>query len=63
VQTTVDVHEPIGSDIILHLSAGDQSFVARVDAHSEARMGRPAEVVFNMRKLHLFSPQTSQAII
>ncbi len=63
VQTTVDVHEPIGSDIILHLSAGDQLFVARVDAHSEARMGRPAEVVFNMRKMHLFAPETSQAIV
>jgi multiple sugar transport system ATP-binding protein len=63
VRSTVDGHEPIGSDIILHLSAGDQAVIARVDAHSEARMGRPLEVVFNMRKMHLFNPQTSQAII
>jgi len=63
VGTTVDVHEPIGSDIILHLSAGDHAVIARVDAHSVARMGRPLEVVFNMRKMHLFNPQTSQAII
>ncbi len=63
VRSTVDVHEPIGSDIILHLSAGDHAVIARVDAHSEARMGRPLDVVFNMRKMHLFNPQTSQAII
>ncbi|MGH2626982.1 MAG: ABC transporter ATP-binding protein [Anaerolineales bacterium] len=63
VRTTVDVHEPIGSDIILYLTAGEHTVIARVDAHSEARMGKPAEVVFNMRKLHLFAPETSQAII
>jgi len=63
VRATVDVHEPIGSDIILHLTVGEHIVIARVDAHSEARMGRPAEVVFNMRKLHLFAPETSQAII
>ncbi|MDR7426062.1 MAG: ABC transporter ATP-binding protein [Armatimonadota bacterium] len=63
VRATVDVHEPIGSDIILYLTTGDQSVVARVDAKSEARMGLPVEVVFNMRKLHLFDPDTAQAII
>jgi multiple sugar transport system ATP-binding protein len=63
VRATVDVHEPIGSDIILYLTTGDQSVVARVDAKSEARMGLPVEVVFNMRKLHLFDPETAQAII
>ncbi|HEV8340295.1 MAG TPA: sn-glycerol-3-phosphate ABC transporter ATP-binding protein UgpC [bacterium] len=63
VRATVDVHEPIGSDIILYLTLGEHTVIARVDAHSEARMGKPAEVVFNMRKLHLFSPETSQAII
>ncbi len=63
VHATVDVHEPIGSDIILYLTTGDQSVVARVDAHSEAQMGRPLDVVFNMRKMHMFHPTTSQAII
>jgi len=63
VRANVDVHEPIGSDIILHLSAGDHTVIARVDAHSEARMGKPTEVVFNMRKLHLFAPETSEAIV
>ncbi len=63
LKAMVDVHEPLGSDVILYLSTGPHSIVARVDAHSDARMGQPAEVVFNMRKMHLFDPQTHQVII
>src|SRR6516225_9217417 len=48
VRAAVDVHEPLGSDIILYLTAGEHSIVARVDAHSQARMGQTAEVVMDM---------------
>ncbi len=63
LQATVEVHEPLGSDVILYLSTGPHSIVARVDAHSQARMGQGAEVIINMRKMHLFDPQSHQAII
>ena len=63
VRGMVDVHEPLGSDIILYVTVGDQQVIARVDAHSQAQMGRPAEIVFNMRKMHLFNPQTTMAIL
>jgi multiple sugar transport system ATP-binding protein len=63
LKAMVEVHEPLGSDVILHLSSGPHLIVARVDAHSQARMGQTAEVVFNMRKMHLFDPQSHQAII
>jgi multiple sugar transport system ATP-binding protein len=63
LRSMVEVHEPLGSDVILYLSSGAHSIVARVDAHSEAKMGQTAEVVFNMRRLHLFDPQTHQAIV
>jgi multiple sugar transport system ATP-binding protein len=63
LRAMVDVHEPLGSDVILHLSSGAQAIVARVDAHSGARMGHETEVVFNMRKMHLFDPQTHAAIV
>ncbi len=59
----VDVHEPLGSDVIVHLSSGSLSIVARVDAHSQAKMGQQADVVFNMRKMHLFDQQTHTVII
>ncbi len=63
IKAGVDVHEPLGSDVILYLTVGGQSIVARVDARSQAKMGASVEVVVNMRKMHLFSPDTQQAII
>jgi multiple sugar transport system ATP-binding protein len=59
----VDVHEPLGSDVILYLTAGQHSIVARVDARSEAKMGQSIEVVMTMPKMHLFNPETQAAII
>jgi multiple sugar transport system ATP-binding protein len=59
----VDVHEPLGSDVILYLTAGTHSIVARVDARTTAKMGDTIEVVYNMRKLHLFDPATQAAIL
>ncbi|HXF82020.1 MAG TPA: sn-glycerol-3-phosphate ABC transporter ATP-binding protein UgpC [bacterium] len=63
IRATVDVHEPLGSDVILYLTVGAQSIVARVDAKTQARMGQGIEVVLDMRKMHLFDPQTEQAIL
>ena len=63
IKATVDVHEPLGSDSILYLTAGAHSIVARVDARTQARMGDSVEVIFNMRKMHLFNPETQQAIL
>ncbi|HEV2359697.1 MAG TPA: sn-glycerol-3-phosphate ABC transporter ATP-binding protein UgpC [bacterium] len=63
LRAQVDVHEPLGSDVILYLSAGTHSLVARVDAHTQARMGQSTEVVFNMKKMHVFNPETHAAIL
>ena len=63
LRAQVDVHEPLGSDVILYLTAGQHSLVARVDAHTQARMGQATEVVFNMKKMHVFNPETHAAII
>ncbi|HLW60574.1 MAG TPA: sn-glycerol-3-phosphate ABC transporter ATP-binding protein UgpC [bacterium] len=62
VKAAVDVHEPLGSDIILYLTAGEHNIVARVDARSQARMGQSAEVVLDMRKMHVFNAETHEAI-
>ena len=63
LRAQVDVHEPLGSDVILYLSAGQHNLVARVDAHTQAKMGQATEVVFNMKKMHLFNPETHAAIL
>ncbi len=63
LRANVDVHEPLGSDIILYLTAGDHSIVARVDARSQARMGQATEVVLDMKKMHVFNPETHAAVL
>ena len=63
VRAAVDVHEPLGSDIILYLTAGDHSIVARVDARSQARMGQTTEVVLDMKKMHVFNPDSHEAVL
>jgi multiple sugar transport system ATP-binding protein len=62
VETTVEVTELMGNEIFLYLSAGDHSFVARVDPRTHARMGDQMQVVFNMDNMHIFDPDTEQAI-
>ncbi|NPV79717.1 MAG: ABC transporter ATP-binding protein [Firmicutes bacterium] len=62
VTASVDVMEPMGSEVYLYLSSGDNSFVARVDPHTRARDGMTHQVVMNTDRCHLFDPKTERAI-
>ncbi len=58
----VDVTELMGNEIQLYVTAGEHSFVARVDPRTKVRMGESIQVAFNMGNMHLFDPETEQAI-
>lgn len=60
---TVEVIEPMGSEVNLYLNTGKHSFVARVDAHDRAEVNQDLEVVFNMSKVHFFDCQTEKTIV
>ncbi len=63
IKVKVDVREPLGSEVLLHLlTEDDQRFVAQVDARTEARSGEHMEVVFDMQLSHVFDPQTGLAL-
>ncbi|MBI3538182.1 MAG: ABC transporter ATP-binding protein [Chloroflexi bacterium] len=62
VQATVDVLEPMGSEIFLYLLSGKQNYIARVDPRSQARPGASLEVMVNLDRVHLFDKQTERAI-
>jgi multiple sugar transport system ATP-binding protein len=62
VRTTVDVVEPMGAEIILYLSAGSASLVARVDVHTKAKELQSIDMVFDMEKAHLFEKESEVAI-
>ncbi len=62
IAARVDVTELMGNEILLYLLTGKNTFVARVDPRSNLRVGKQAEVVFNMDKFHVFDSVTEQAI-
>jgi multiple sugar transport system ATP-binding protein len=62
ITATVDVVEPMGSEIYLYLNAGNNSFVARVSNQDTATVNQDLQLVFDMSKAHFFDPKTEQAI-
>lgn len=59
----VEVVEPMGAEIYLYLKSASHQFIARVNPHVCAKIHRPFEVVFNMRRAHFFDPRTQQTIV
>jgi multiple sugar transport system ATP-binding protein len=62
VDGTIDVTELMGNEIQLYVTSGEHTFVARVDPRTKATMGEKFRIVFNMNNVHLFDPETEQAI-
>ena len=62
ITATVEVVEPIGSEIYLFLNAGRNSFVARVNNQDTAAPNQDVQVVFDMSKAHFFDPVSEEAL-
>ena len=60
--STIEVVEPMGSEVLLYLSTGKNTLVARVEPQSEAKVNQEIELVFNMDKIHLFDKDTLDRI-
>jgi multiple sugar transport system ATP-binding protein len=63
IRASIEVLEPLGSEIILELSARGYTFTARMDPQLRARMHDELQVYFDMSRSHLFDRQTEQAIV
>ena len=62
ITATVDVVEPMGSEIYLYLNAGNNNFVARVSNQDTAHVNQDLQLVFDMSKAHFFDTETQEAI-
>jgi multiple sugar transport system ATP-binding protein len=58
VPAKVTVVEPLGSEVIVELSAGDHTFVGRLDPTTAARPMQEMAVYFDMSRFHLFDAET-----
>ncbi len=62
IPTEVYIVEPLGSEIYLYLSAGNDSFVARVPHQYRTKIGAEIGLVIDLDKTHLFDVETEDRI-
>jgi multiple sugar transport system ATP-binding protein len=63
VTSTVEVVEPLGAEVYLHLKVGQHAIVARVGPHDRPEVNQDLDLVFDMGKAHFFDPDTEEAIV
>ncbi len=67
VKTKIDVVEPLGNEVFLYLAPqlklGEGSFIARMGPETWARPGQDFEVVFDVRKVHVFEKESGLTIV
>jgi len=61
--STVEVVEPMGSEVLLYLNTGKNTLVARVEPQSEARVNQEIEILFNLEKIRLFDKESQERIL
>ena len=62
VEANVDIVEQMGSETLLHFERSGTRFTARVDSRTKARSGETTRVVWDLSHIHLFEPDSEQAI-
>jgi multiple sugar transport system ATP-binding protein len=60
---TVEVVEPMGSEVLLYLNTGKNTLVARVEPQSDAKVNQEIEILFNLEKIRLFDKETQERIL
>ena len=59
----VELVEPLGAEVYLHLRAGRHALMARVGPHNRPEVNQDIDLVFDMGKAHFFDPKTKAAIV
>jgi multiple sugar transport system ATP-binding protein len=62
VKVGVDVMEPLGDDVEMHLTVGTETLIAKLDSKTQAKVGDTMEVLFDMSRSHLFDKETELAL-
>lgn len=60
---TVDIVEPLGSEIYLHFNTGKNIMVAKVDSNNKSKSNQVIELVFDLKKIHLFELESGKTIV
>jgi multiple sugar transport system ATP-binding protein len=60
--TTVEVVEPLGNEILLDVRAGTHLMVARVDPATRVKVREPVRLALDPERLHFFDPKSEAAL-
>ena len=60
---TVEVVEPLGAEVYLHLRVHGHTLTARVGPHDRPEVNQDLDLVFDMGKAHFFDPETELTIV
>jgi multiple sugar transport system ATP-binding protein len=60
---TVELVEPLGAEVYLHLRVGTHALMARVGPHDRPEVNQDIDLVFDMGKAHFFDAQSHAAIV
>jgi len=63
VTASVELVEPLGAEVYLHLKVGSHALMARVGPHARPEVNQDIDLVFDMGKAHFFDPETQAAIV
>ncbi|MCL2343698.1 MAG: sn-glycerol-3-phosphate ABC transporter ATP-binding protein UgpC [Firmicutes bacterium] len=63
IETTVEVHELMGSEVYLYLEYHGQRLTARVAPDSRSRTGNTIKIALDNKKIHLFDAESEAAIM
>ncbi len=58
IEATAEVAEPMGSETYVHLNTGKASFIARIEAHRDVRIGESLKLRLAIDKAHIFDAET-----
>ncbi|NJF25612.1 ABC transporter ATP-binding protein [Thermococcus sp. Bubb.Bath] len=62
VMAMVEIVENLGGEKVVHLSVGGITFTGKFPAESRVQEGQEVDVVFDMKKVHVFDKGTGKAI-
>jgi multiple sugar transport system ATP-binding protein len=62
LEVEVDVTELMGNEVFLHLLAGENRLLARVDPRTNAKEGEKVQVVVDLERMHVFDPDSREAL-
>jgi multiple sugar transport system ATP-binding protein len=62
VEAVVDVVEQMGNEMIVYLTRGTNSFIARTDPRTQAHIGSTINLVFNLDNMHVFDRESGLSL-